>query len=173
MSLFVAGFLILVLIAAFVSLRPRSTNTALCMESFDIFALAARYRPMMRLLDGSDFEIVNSIGDPRLTRRVKRQRRAIFRGYLRCLSRDHARLCAHIRAAALESPVDCSPLLLEVYRAEMRFRMTMAAVNFRLVLHAVGLPNVAASGLMYSFEVLRQRAELTVAEPNPGARSLA
>ena len=152
--------LILVLFVGLtVTLRFRRTEDRVAIENLDVFALAARYRPMSRLLDNSDFELINSAGDPALLRRVKSQRRVIFRGYLRSLCRDHARLCAHTRAALLVGSGDSSSSILALHRAELLFRFLVLSVNCKLVLHAMGTRNVAVWGLMDSFEKVRLEAE--------------
>jgi hypothetical protein len=115
---------------------------------------------MLRLLDGTDFELLNAAGDPKLMRRMRTQRRAIFRGYLRSLRRDHAMLCDCVRALIVQSDSDQADLVSSLYRMETSFRFLVLGVNFRLALHALGANQVAVWGLMDCFEKLRSQAEL-------------
>ena len=143
----------------FFTLRSRRAGDRVAIENLDIFSLAARYRPMMRLLDPSDFELVSSAGDPALLRRLKAQRRSIFRGYLKSLCRDHARVCAHTRAVLLNGGAESGESVIALHRAEIIFRLTVLSVSCKLVLHAVGFRNVRMWGLMDSFEKVRLQAE--------------
>jgi nitroreductase len=114
---------------------------------------------MLRLLDGSDFELLNEAGDPKLLRRIRSQRRTIFRGYLRSLGRDHARLCAQVRALIVASNTDREDLASALFRMEMTFQRLMLTVHVRLAVHALGIGSVTAAPLMQCFEQVRQHAE--------------
>jgi len=154
------------IVAAAVKLAPRSSAGVAPPENLDIFALSARYRPMLRLLDGTDFELLDEAGDPKLLRRMRTQRRSIFRGYLKSLRRDHAKLCDCVRALIVQSETDQAELVSNLYRMEMSFRMLVFGINVRLALHALGANHVAVWGLMDCFEKLRSQAEfLTLSGP--------
>jgi hypothetical protein len=159
--------------AAAVKLAPRSSGGAVTVEKFDFLALSARYRPMLRLLDGSDFELLNDAGDPKLMRRMRAQRRAIFRGYLKSLRRDHAMLCDCVRALIVHADSDQAALVSNLYRMENSFRFLVLGVNFRLALHALGANNVAVWSLMDCFEKLRSQAELLSSSSPVAAHLLA
>src|ERR1035438_3465307 len=58
---------------------------------------ADRYRPMLRLLSNEDLAFVSA--DSKLQRILRTRRRDLFRGYLRCLTTDYARLLAGVREA--------------------------------------------------------------------------
>src|ERR1700722_16959829 len=57
---------------------------------------ATRYRPMERLLADDDYRFLASQPgcDNKMLRRVRSERRRLFRGYLACLSRDFGRVSA-------------------------------------------------------------------------------
>lgn len=160
MTAFLCLAIFALIVVTAVKLVPRGSASAVPVEKFDFFALSARYRPMLRLLDGTDFELLNDAGDPKLLRRMRSQRRAIFRGYLRSLRRDHAMLCDCVRALIVQSDTDQGELVSNLYRMETSFRFLVLGVNFRLALHALGANNVAVWGLMDCFEKLRSQAEL-------------
>ncbi len=155
--------LLIVLLFAFlaISLRPRnSVGPDASGEVLDALTLASRYRPMLRLLDGSDFDLLNDADDPKLMRRIRSQRRAIFRSYLRGLRRDHARLCAQVRNIIVNSATDRKDLASALYRKELTFQALMFSVNLRLMLHSAGLGSVTAAPLMNCFEQVRRQAEM-------------
>jgi hypothetical protein len=166
------GSLVALFAVLFFTLRSRRAGDRVAIENLDIFSLDARYRPMVRLLDRSDFELVSSAGDPVLLRRLKSQRRAIFRGYLKSLSRDHARLCAHTRAVLLNGGAESGESVVALHRAEIIFRLTVLSVSCKLVLHAVGLRNVRMWGLMDSFEKIRLQAESVSTAPQESSSSV-
>jgi len=169
---FAFGLLVVLFAILFLTLRSRRAGDRVAIENLDVFSLAARYRPMMRLLDHSDFELVSSAGDPALLRRLKSQRRAIFRGYLRSLSRDHARLCAHTRAVLLNGGAESGESVITLHRAEIIFRLTVLSVSCKLVLHAIGFRNVKMWGLMDSFEKIRLQAESVSPAPQEAPSSV-
>src|ERR1035441_6142951 len=59
-----------------------------------------RYRPMLRLLDATDFQFlrVQKGFTPEMERRLRRQRVQAFRGYLRLLVADFDRIVAALRS---------------------------------------------------------------------------
>ncbi len=156
---FVAFFVLVLFAAIALSLRPKTHGSPLRVENLDLEALSTRYRPMLRLLDGSDFELLNEAGDPAMVRRIRAQRRAIFRGYLTSLGRDHARLCARVRTLILESKTDREDLASALFRMELTFQRMMFGVHVRLALHTLGIGSVTAAPLMKCLEQVRQHAE--------------
>ncbi len=156
---FLCVFVLLILAAGAITLRPRNSGTSAPGADFDIFALAARYRPMLRLLDGSDFGLLNDSGDPKLVRRIRSQRRAIFRSYLRSLSRDHSKVCAQVRAFMASSETDRKDLGSALFKMETTFRLLMIGINLRLVLHSFGIGTVPAESLVNCLDKVRNHAE--------------
>src|ERR1700679_4169316 len=67
-----------------------------------------RYRPMLRMLDGSDIAFLRSQPGftPDMGRKLRAQRTQIFRGYLRSLETDFGRICAAIKLVTLQSQHD-------------------------------------------------------------------
>lgn len=143
-----------------ISLRARSSFRPVGPVARDIFELSARYRPMLRLLDGADFDLITEAGDPRLMRKVRSARREIFRGYLRSLRRDHACLCHQIRTQILNASTDRQDLASTLFRVEWRFRLLMSVVETKLLLHSLGVGTVSAGRLVASLETISRKAEL-------------
>jgi hypothetical protein len=102
---------------------------------------ASAYRPMERLLAEQDFEFLRLQPGyrPDVERRLRTERRAIFRHYLRNLGRDFRALESAVRELILTSPQDQSALLAELARQNLRFRFGVARVELRLALDAAHL----------------------------------
>src|SRR5579884_2653909 len=66
--------------------------------------LDGRYRPMLRLLSEEDLAV--AAGNPSLVRKLRSERRRLFRGYLHCVERDYGRLLAGIRMAMVQAHTD-------------------------------------------------------------------
>jgi hypothetical protein len=118
---------------------------------------AGRYRPMQRLLDETDEQFLSShpAFDKKMARKVRAERRTIFRGYLRCISRDYGRICSSIRTLMVQSDVDRPDLAKALARSEMLFVAGLFAVECRLFLHTVGWGTVDVRHLVASLEGMR------------------
>ena len=118
--------------------------------------VAHRYRPMLRLLSDDDLAFVSA--DRKLRRSLRTKRRRLFRGYLRCLTRDYARLLAGIRQTMVQSGVDRPDLARALAKNRVFFAIAMCKVEFRLAMHATGFGRVDISGLVDALEALRAQA---------------
>lgn len=114
---------------------------------------ADRYRPMLRLLSDEDLAFVSSHG--KLQRTLRTRRRNLFRGYLRCLTRDYALLLAGVRQAMVHSGVDRPDLARALAKNRALFAIAICKVEFHLALHATGVGHVDISGLVGALEALR------------------
>jgi hypothetical protein len=155
--------LLIVAVLGFVIRRhPAGGATVSGMSITDI---ADRYRPMERLLDEDDFQVLNATGDGKLLRRIRSQRRSIFRGYLRCLRRDHAMLCATVRSLMIDSETDQKDLATALLKIEWTFKFFLVGVNVRLACHAIGFGTVDVSGLLGSLDEIRQHMQALTRTP--------
>jgi hypothetical protein len=116
-----------------------------------------RYKPMMRLLDGADIEFLRSQPGftPRMATMLRIQRCQIFRGYLRCLNADFARVCAAIKVVMLQSRHDRPDLAAALMRQQFQFASGMLAVQFRLLFYRWGLCGVDVTSLVGIFDSMR------------------
>jgi hypothetical protein len=119
---------------------------------------ADRYRPMLRLLSDEDLAFVSA--DSKLHRTLRARRRNLFRGYLRCLTRDYARLLAGVRQAMVHSGVDRPDLARALAKNRVLFAVAICKVEFRLALHATGVGSVDISGLVHALETLRAQVSV-------------
>jgi hypothetical protein len=114
---------------------------------------ADRYRPMLRLLSDGDLNFPGM--DTALRNKIRAQRRELFRGYLRCLTRDYGVLLAGIRAVMVESNVDRPDLAKALAKNRFMFALALCRIEFNLRLHALGLGKVDVSGLVEALGALR------------------
>ena len=126
-------------------------------------ASAHRYQPMLRLLSEEDLAMV--AGNKALRKKLKRERLAIFRGYLRCLTKDYARLLAGVRLAMVNSTVDRPDLARALVVNKILFAIALYRIEIRLFAHTFGLAKVDVSGLVEAMENLR--AQASFASPAP------
>ena len=112
-----------------------------------------RYRPMLRLLSDADLDFASR--SPVLRRRIRARRRELFRGYLRCLTKDYARLLSGLRQVMVESGVDRPDLAKALAKNRMLFAIALCRIEVRLQLHRVGVASVDVSGLVEALDSLR------------------
>src|ERR1017187_5125888 len=129
----------------------------------------ARYRPMERLLSDEDYRfLAEQPGvSKKMVRRLRSERRKIFRGYLACLSKDFSLVGAALRLMMMYSAQDRSDLAGILYKQQALFAFGLLAVQWRLVLHACGLGTVDVRGLVRAMESMR--LELRQMIPAEGA----
>jgi len=127
-----------------------------------------RYRPMLRMLDGSDIAFLRSQPGftPDMARKLRAQRTQIFRGYLRSLETDFGRVCAAIKVVMLRSKHDRPDLAEALIREQMTFVFAMLSVRFHLFLYSLGVCGVEVSRLVKIFDGMR--LELTTLVPSAG-----
>ena len=128
-----------------------------------------RYRPMLRLLDGEDLDFLRSQPGftPDMATKLRIQRCQIFRGYLRCLNADFARVCAAMKVLMLQSRNDRPDLAAALIRHQATFLCGMAIVRFRLVLYRWGMGAVDVTSLVQVFDTMRLALRTLVPAAQP------
>lgn len=125
---------------------------------------AARYRPMLRLLAEDDYEFLLAVSkDPAVVKRLRAERRRIFRMYLNNLVRDFSRLHRAARVLVLEAEEERSDVAERLIRIRLNFVLAVFAVRCRLALHTVGIGTVDVRALIDSLESMK--ASFTAAQP--------
>jgi hypothetical protein len=116
-----------------------------------------RYRPMMRLLEGHDIEFLKSQPGftPRMGRQLRQQRCQIFRGYLRCLNADFAKVCAALKLLMLQSREDRPDLAGILIHQQFKFTLGVATIQFRVFLYRFGICGADVSSLIRTFDSMR------------------
>ena len=117
----------------------------------------ARYEPMARLLSEEDFVFLAAQPGyrPEIGARLRRERRRIFRLYLRDLSADFHRLHAQARRMVANSGAEHSELVGILMRQQLTFWRGLLAVEVRLALSGLGLGQVDVRGLVEAIETMR------------------
>ena len=130
--------------------------------------VANRYRPMVRLLAEEDTTFVAS--NKAMARKLRAERRRIFRGYLDCLTKDYARLLNGIRLAMVRSGVDRPDLAQALAKNKILFTFALCRIEFRLLLHQAGVGKVDVSGLVEAMDALRTQVSFLTPAPLMMAR---
>jgi hypothetical protein len=117
----------------------------------------AKYRPMERLLLQDDLEFLAAQpgSNREIVRRLRAERRRIFRRYLRALSRDFDRLLWAAKAMVLHSAEDRPDLAQALVRQTLMFDYALAVVHCRLVLQGLGIGTVDVRPLVGALEAMR------------------
>lgn len=119
--------------------------------------MLAKYQPMARLLTEDDFVFLKTQPGyrPAIGAKLRRERRHIFRLYLRELASDFHRLHAEARELVANSQEPYADLVWVLIRQQVTFWRAMAAVELRLSMHWAGLGKVEVRGLLGAFEAMQ------------------
>ena len=123
-----------------------------------------RYRPMMHLLDGEDFEFLETQPDysAKMGRRLRAQRCHLFRCYLRSLTADFQRVVMALKLILLCSAQDRPELASALVEQQVRFALTLANVRIQLFLFRWDLCKVDVSRLVRIFDCMRLELQALV-----------
>jgi hypothetical protein len=127
----------------------------------------ARYRPMMRILDDTDYKFLECQPgySKKFVQRLRSQRRAIFRAYLRNLVRDFHRLHLAARMVLIYAPQDRPDLAMTLVKQRLLFTFAIISVEYRLILHGLGLGTVDVRNLLGALD--HMRANVVNLNPDP------
>lgn len=116
-----------------------------------------RYRPMLRLLDGTELRLLRSQpgATPKLVARFRRERCRIFREYLRSINADFTRVSFALKLLMTQASADRPDLASLLIRAQASFAAGMLLVRMQLVLYSVGIGKVHPEALLQAFERIR------------------
>jgi hypothetical protein len=122
----------------------------------DEFSLT-RYQAMMGLTSEEDFEFLAAQPGYRkeIGMRMRRERRRIFRMYLRALAADFRSLHAAARTLVAEAPERHADLVGLLIGCQLRFWRRMALVELRLLTPTARLPKLDMAPLLQPLESLR------------------
>ena len=151
-------FFVMALGAVFIVLQKIRTNGTSVPAEVLRECSVERYRPMLWLLDTSDCESIIAIVPEHsrlLRRRFRAERRSLFRIYLRDLGADHARIVGAIRNVLVESQCDRPDLAKALYRCQLIFTLAVISIEFRLLLHAMGIGTIEARSLVAAVESIQ------------------
>lgn len=120
-------------------------------------SMLAKYQPMAGLLAEEDFQFLRAQPGyrPAIGAKLRRQRRRIFRMYLRELAGDFHRIHAEAREFVAHSQQPDAELVWILIRQQVTFWRAMAAVELRLAMDQAGLGRVDVRGLLNAFHTMR------------------
>ena len=175
MSALTLALLVLALIGAGILVLVRRLAGPATVSQLDAEWIAnfsvARYRPMLRLLDEADYRFLMSQPgySKKFVRRLRNERRAIFRAYLRNLVRDFHKLHMAARMMLVYAPQDRPELAITLMRQRMLFSVAILAIECRLLLHSVGLGTVDVRALLNALDAMRANVGDFAAAPQAAA----
>src|SRR5262245_37103151 len=116
-----------------------------------------KYRPMLRLLSDDDESFLSGQPgfEPKMWNKLRRERRKIFRAYLRNLVRDFHRLHLAGRMILVYSEQDRPELASALMQQRLLFTWAVLSLQFRLTLHALGVGGVDVQPLVQMLESMR------------------
>ena len=138
--LFVVMCVVVILAAAFAVLfrmmASRFNASSSPQEWLADFSVAT-YAPMERLLDERDFAFIASQAgyDPSIVRRLRLERKEIFRGYLRRLVRDFNQLLAIAKLMIVYGGEDQIEVARSLWRQQITFYCAVFALRCRLAFY--------------------------------------
>ena len=109
---------------------------------------------MLRLLGSRDMEFVRSQPGftPAMEHKLRADRCAIFRGYLRSLDLDFSRVCSALKLVMVQSQIDRPDLASAILTAQFTFACKMIDLRFHLALNGWNLGSVDVTGLVGIFD---------------------
>jgi hypothetical protein len=142
-------------------LRMFFTTCISYVESFDRGDLSWRdYRPLQRLLDPADFAFLRRRGVAETKiRRVRQERRAIYRLCLRSLAADFNKVQQRLSLMLLQSATDRPDLAAELARQKVNFYRNLLIAEACLTLHACGVDHIPAVDLLRPFITLQEQLQ--------------
>ncbi len=145
-----------------VGLRLKWILTAVLPNSGSEERSLSFYAPMERLLSESDFRFLKGRTEiPNATiRRLRSDRRKLFRKYLGYLSVDFTGIVTELRAMMLDSDVSRPDLVRSLIWMQVVFAFAVLAIEARLALHACGIHTVSISAARLTEGLASMRLEL-------------
>jgi len=173
-NLVLVGFLVALLLAtaSFLLLRTFFVSCISYLESFDRADLSWKsYPPIQRLLDPADFEYLRQRGvsDWKI-RKLRVERRKIFRLCLRSMAVDFNRLQNAMKLLLVQSKVDRPDVAAALAHQRVVFYRNLFKAEAWLLVHACGLDCMPAIHLLQPLKDLHsQLRELASAHVLAGA----
>ena len=162
LTILISGALItLLLTAAVVLLRTCFATCISYAESLDRADLSWRDYPVSRLLDTADFEYLRRRGvSEAQMKKLRTERRIIFRLCLRSLARDFNRVQYAINIMLVQAQQDRPDLAAELARQRFTFYRNLLLVEGWLVLHACGFDRMPTIDLLQPLQTMQAQLRL-------------
>ena len=130
----------------------------------------ASYEPMKRVLDESEFEFIARQPGyrPYIGKMLRRERKAVFKMYLRRALRDFNRMVSIAKLMIVYGEESKAGFARALWLEQMKFYFTIYALRSRLVLYPVMPGTWDVGGLVNTLTRLSQEVQ-QLAVPNPAA----
>ena len=118
---------------------------------------AATYRPMGRLLSEDEFRFLSKQAGytSEMGKRLRKERRLVFRAYLRNMVKDFNRLYSGATILMVYSDVDRPELAASLLGIRANFYYALVLVHVRLAMHAAGFEMIDVKPMVQSLEFLQ------------------
>lgn len=128
-----------------------------------------RYRVLARLASSEDLRFLRAAPGfrPELAARFRRDRRRIYRMFLREIAADFRRLHARARVLVTEAPGEHAELVERLMRQQVLYWRSLALIELRLALTWTELPEAAVGKLLAGMEELRASLARATSVPDP------
>lgn len=123
-----------------------------------------KYRPLERLLSEDDVRFLKEQPgyEPGMEKAFRRERRKVFRSYLKNLGQDFNRLHSALRLMVLYAPETEANLATKLVQQKAVFFAGLAMVHLRLCLHGFGLGQVDVGDLVNTLAGMREALQSMV-----------
>jgi hypothetical protein len=117
----------------------------------------AKYRPMSRLFSDEDYRYLSKQTGyrPEIGHRLRRERIAVFQGYLRCISADFRRLEAAVSFWMANAPGDMPDAAKALLKTRLQFFMALTGAHWRVQFYRFGLGTMDGHQLVDSLDDMR------------------
>ena len=135
------------------SAAPTLPLTTVWIDEFSV----ERYRPMLRVLDGTDprFLCPHSSVRPNFVAHFRREQCRILRGYLRSLTMDFTRVLTALKLVMAQASIDRPDLASLLIRSQATFAVCIVMAQVQLMLYRIGIGTVNIGELLKVFEGMR------------------
>jgi hypothetical protein len=166
--------LVMALVLLFCKLNSRVSSLPVTAEWIEELSVE-RYRPMLRLLDGEDIEVLRSQPGftPAMAVKLRVQQCQVFRAHLRSLTMDFSRVGTALKIVMAQSGLDRPDLASVLVYQQVLFSCGLVAVHFRLFLYRWGICNVDVASLVKIFDAMRLELQSMVPVLEPMSPRLA
>lgn len=131
----------------------------------------ATYRPMLRLLGEEDYKFYAAQRGvtAKAVREFRKERRRVFRTYLRNLVRDFHRLHLAARMTLIYAAVDRPELAQTLMKQRITFAWAVMTIECRLVLHTLGIGAIDVSQVLGALDDMRMNVNFLTASHQSAA----
>lgn len=128
---------------------------------------ASRYRPMERLLSSEDFDFLASQPgfEPQIAKKLRNERKVIFRSYFNSLIQDFNRLHITARAVIAHSKTDQSHAAAQLMRLRFAFSLAVLRTEVSFALYRMGVGSMNSRAVVAYLEEMSAQVHSLATAP--------